>query len=519
MSKLKFFFIGTILILNLLLFIAGNAQANNLQVSSVSLTDINTTSHTMNVKFNVSWENSFKDDINYDAAWIFIKYKSGSVEWKHATLSTITTDHSSPAGSIAETVTDGKGVYIHRNAIGAGNNNWTDVKLRWNYGADGVTDDTTGLKVKVLGIEMVFIPQGSFYAGDGSITDIQRQFTAHNTTNPFQITSENQITLGGTTPGNLGNNNNIGGENPEDFDNTTTRILPQSFPKGFKSFYCMKYEITQEQYCEFLNCLTRAQQNTRTVTDISGTTILNRYVMSNTSGMSYRNSIRCDANLPPSPNPVVFGCDLNFNGIYNESNDGQNIACNWLNWADGTAYSDWAGLRPMTELEFEKAGRGTLNPVPDEYAWGSTFVSSPNNIINGGTSDELPDIVNTNAAWGLGNVGATRVGMFARGNTTREMSGASYYGVMDLTVSLNERAVAVGIPQARLFTGTTGDGLLDLNGNATNPDWPGINSLGGGFRGGNYTTGVDANRLSSRISMGDLSDGSYRFVRGFRCVR
>ncbi len=99
------------------------------------------------------------------------------------------------------------------------------------------------------------------------------------------------------------------------------------------------------------------------------------------------------------------------------------------------------------------------------------------------------------------------------------MSGASYYGVMDLTVSLWERTVAVGIPEGRLFTGTTGDGLLDTNGNATNPDWPGISSLGGSYRGGNYTTNIFTDRLSSRISAGATADGSYRFVRGFRAAR
>lgn len=518
MSDFKKIFTGTILISMLILFVAGIASANNLQVSSVSLTDQNTTSHSLNVKFNVSWENSFKDDINYDAAWLFIKYKTGSGEWKHATLSVTGSDHFSPAGSVVETVTDGKGIYIFRNANGAGNNNWSDVKLRWTYGIDGVSDDTTGLKVKVIGIEMVHVPQGSFYAGDGTTTDIQRQFTSHNTANPFQITSENQITLGGTTPGNLGNNNNIGGEEPEDFDNSITKILPAAFPKGFKSFYCMKYEITQEQYCEFLNCLTRVQQNTRTVTDISGTSVSNIYVMSNSIGPQNRNGIRCHTSLPSGNTPVIFVCDLTTISIFNEANDGQNIACNWLNWADGTAYSDWAGLRPMTELEYEKTGRGPLTPVADEYAWGTTFIAGPSTILNYGYPNEMPDNPNSNAAVG-GNIGATRVGMFATSSTTREMSGASYFGVMELTGSLWERTVAVGIPEGRLFTGTTGDGILDANGNATNPDWPGISSLGGSFRGGNYTTGSDANRLSSRLSAGDTVDGSYRFLRGFRCVR
>ncbi len=128
-------------------------------------------------------------------------------------------------------------------------------------------------------------------------------------------------------------------------------------------------------------------------------------------------------------------------------------------------------------------------------------------------------ISNANAAYGLLPVGATRVGMFARNNTTREESGASYYGVMEMTVSVWERTVAVGIPAGRLYTGTTGDGTLDISGNATNSDWPGINSLGGSYRGGNFSTALLANTVSSRISAAGLGDQSYRFVRGFRAAR
>ena len=50
----------------------------------------------------------------------------------------------------------------------------------------------------------------------------------------------------------------------------------------------------------------------------------------------------------------------------------------YMCWADCATYADWAGLRPMTELEFEKACRGPLKPVPDEYAWGTAAVAGSN---------------------------------------------------------------------------------------------------------------------------------------------
>ena len=42
-------------------------------------------------------------------------------------------------------------------------------------------------------------------------------------------------------------------------------------------------------------------------------------------------------------------------------------------WDDAIRYSAWVGLRPMTELEFEKACRGPLATVDGEFPWGDTL--------------------------------------------------------------------------------------------------------------------------------------------------
>jgi hypothetical protein len=42
------------------------------------------------------------------------------------------------------------------------------------------------------------------------------------------------------------------------------------------------------------------------------------------------------------------------------------------------AFADWSGLRPMSELEYEKACRGYNTPaVPNEYAWGNAKLFLP----------------------------------------------------------------------------------------------------------------------------------------------
>lgn len=35
----------------------------------------------------------------------------------------------------------------------------------------------------------------------------------------------------------------------------------------------------------------------------------------------------------------------------------------------GLAFADWAGLRPMPELEYAKAARGPQAPIGTEYPW------------------------------------------------------------------------------------------------------------------------------------------------------
>ena len=548
-----------------LVFFSSQLNANNINLTNVSIVGQDVINDFTYVKFDLSWENSWRTNTgpsNWDAAWVFVKFRVGgsnptftsvsssgttvtvsntsnlrvgmplrvtngtgafaantvitsitnatqfvvsltptialsnaSIEciriWEHARLNN--TGHTAPTGSTIDAglLTPGSafdattnptvGVFIFRSTIGSGTNSFTNTQLRWNYGTNGVADDAV-ITVQVFAIEMVNVPQGSFSVGGGD--DSQRFSRARSTDNtPFQITNTPPTIQGRSSSSSA---TNLGATGSMDLSGTTTAALATGYPTGINAFYSMKYEITQGQYRDFLNTLTRTQQANRVQTNISAgtTTVTNRFVMSNTSTLSARNGIRCDATIDTN-NPVTFYCDLNNNGVGNEAADGEWIACNWLSWQDGVAYMDWACLRPMTELEFEKACRGPLTPVDGEYAWGTPSIAGSVYTLSGaGSSSEG---INTNYSTSAGNAatfatrgsgnGPLRVGIFAANtnNNSRITSGSTYYGIMEMSGNVTERAVTLGNVAGRSYTGLHGNGSLFTDGSANVDFWPGIN--------------------------------------------
>ena len=491
-----------------LLLFAGSVAANNINVSNIRVTGQNTTAGENNpanytlVQFDLSWENSWRTSSapnNWDAAWVFVKYRVGSGDWQHAWLNN--TGHSSGTGTSATidaglltpgtafhaTTNPALGVFIYRSADGTGNFSITGAQLRWNYGANGVADNAT-VDVKVFAIEMVYVPAGNFYVGSGG-TETSAFYMYPTTTNPYQITGEGAITVG-TTDGNLYYpSSTYGGDQ--------SGPIPANFPKGYAAFYCQKYEISQQQYVDFLNTLTSAQASTR-------------YPNATTN----RHAITVSGGVYSTTNPYV--------------------ACNFLSWMDGAAYSDWAGLRPMTELEFEKACRGLETPVANEYAWGTATVAGNaytlenDNATNEGIASNYSTSTG-NASYDItdGSIdGPLRVGIFAANadNQGRITAGASYYGIMELSGNLWERAVTVGNATGRDFTGLHGNGALSTNGHANETAWPGLTSgevtgaTGSGFRGGNWRS----NATNLRVSYRSIAANSFTFRSnsyGFRAVR
>lgn len=499
-----------IIILNIItIFIWMELYANDLNITNLSLVDQNISDHFMYIQVDVTWDNSWRTDegpSNWDAAWIFAKWKlSSESDWKHCTFSTIDAEHVSPPGAEIDASftkdNTGKGIIIYRSDVGYGTNNWGDVKLRWNYGLDGIADDAT-LDVKVSGIEMVYVPEGVLNLNTVASGNMDNEFLIDATYQypTTQISSENPIPEGNIRWIGDGYSALFGGTGNFNGISYGSDSLCADYPKGYSPFYCMKYAVSQVEYVDFLNSLTEEQAG-------------NRYFY----GGSYQNM-----------RYTIFG---DWPEYYADRPD---RACNWLSLEDGYAYADWTGLRPMTELEYEKACRGDQPLVTDEFAWGNTTIVPATTINNGvtGPEDGTEIITNTGANCCYGDqhfnggdrsFGPLRGGIFATASSDRESSGGSYYGIMDLSGNLRERCVSVAdkdqngdITNSGQYIGSHGNGILTSEGFADESNWP---LYGTGYRGGSWSYTEECLRVSARWRAGCTSIDLRWHLCGFRAVR
>jgi formylglycine-generating enzyme required for sulfatase activity len=584
-----------------------SAVGNNITVTQPMLVDFNSVAGTVDARFTVSWQNSWRVSTapgNWDAAWVFLKFRVGTADptrtgvsstgttlnvgstallrvgmplvktagtgtlaantvitaipngtqvtvsaaptvalsgasvrfiriWEHARLatdashlapagSTIRTGLLNPAAAYNATTNYGVGAFIYRSANGTGTFTANNVELRWNLGTQGLSGGP--IEVCAFGHEMVYVTAGSFRVGDGgSNVTFGRFYTQPNQSSTFFIATEAAITVGAAN-GNL-NYSTSTFYQPGD----GLGPIPAAFPKGTTPFYCMKYELTQADYVAFLNRLTRQQQDSRTATALPAATtaVTNRFVMSNSAASLNRNGVRCNAAVAAN-DPIAFYCDLNGNGIGNEAADGQWLACNHIRWSDLSAYLDWSGLRPMTELEFEKACRGPLTPVPNEYAWGTaTIAATAYTITNAGTANEQVGTgysAGGNAAYSTTVAalnGPVRVGIFPHhaSNSGRTTSGAGYFGALNLSGNLSELTITVGRPMGRSFTGIHGNGVLTHSGMHDTVTWPtgpvGGYDRGWGERGGSAQDAAGWTTTSFRHEAAEgQADNATGFIGG-----
>lgn len=472
--------------------ISTSAQATNIAVSNTAIN--NNTGTSLNVQFDLSWSNSWRGGgvSNWDAAWVFLKWKTNGGVWQHVNLSV--SGHVVPAagqvdpGLVAPeipfdaTTNPVAGVFIRRSNTGTGTFALTGVQLNWNYASAGIAYNDIKA-IQVFAVEMVYVNQGAFAAGGVGSEDLKHAITTISTASATS-TSNGFGILGGQAGG---------------YPTGSTPPLNASWPNGFNAFYCMKYEISQQQYVDFLNTLTYTQQAACTQSapsSAAGTGALE-------SINNYGSGI--DIQVPGIANdqPAVYACNQNGNAVYGESTDGLGLALNMVNGADLMAYFDWSGLRPMSEMEYEKSCRGPMAAVPDEYPWGTSLTASnAYGITQANTLSEAPSTgYSTSAGNALYSITSpnygrpTRVGAMAAaaGNTGRITSGAGYYGAMDLGGNVTEATVWM---QNSAYTGNHGNGTLTIGGASDVTGWPSSSAL---FRhGGCYSFPASSMRTASR---------------------
>ena len=478
-----------------LLFITTAISASNITVSNATLSNQDAAKKTTVVQFDLSWDNSFRfaEGVkNFDAAWVFVKYRiknEGDGSWKHAFINP--TDFVAPAGCTINPSSDGAGSFIYRSetAFTASKNTWKGIQLQWNYGKNGLADNSQ-LEIRVYAIETVYVPTGAFYLGTGADPFETSSFTAANNTSGPVTT----FLVGNKAPYLQGSNiksspNNLSARSLWDLTLTSVDSVAKGFPTGYDAFFCMKYELSQQEYIDFLNTLTYSQQATRTVNAPNSPAGTGALCATNTN----RNGI-CIATPGVSPNtPAVYA----YKG--NKSVPSNSVPCNFLSWSDLAAYLDWSGLRPFTELEFEKACRGIAKPVANEYAWGNTTLIQNTGVL----SSTNKKAAAPNCTYGNNTAvqGPLRIIASEAVPANRVANGATIYGIFDMSGNVYERPVTIANKTGRAFNGSHGDGNLSATGEADAATWPKADSYGTGFKGGSWYSNAEYLRVSDRSSI------------------
>ena len=511
----------------------------------VASTDLDAQTATLDVRWDASW----RDAETRDAAWIVLKGRQGDEPLVPLTIrdapEVVANESSDSADAAFDVPEDRVGFFVHRAAPGEGANHWR-IRVPWTAEA---ADRVTG--VRAFGVEMVHVPTGAFEAGtarslrdrkaargDGWIrftppAPLSALFRADPDGEdvyggPYSVTSEAPIAIGPEA----GNLYYLDARFlSDDFTSgDKTGTLGVGFPKGYAGFYQMKYEVTQQQYVDFLNGLSPEQAQRRAVPHSLTQRLPNA-----------RYSITKRGSRFQTAHP--------------------HRAASHVSWEDGLAWADWMGLRPMTELEFEKSARGPEPVRLREFVWGTTeqradgFAFDERILASGGalaTAEDGTERVDGNIhifmrpdegvdnlctpggdnhhPWypacrslsgGEAGWGALRVGIHGVDpEGDRVAAGAGYYGAMELSGNVAEQVVTLGHPQGRSFQGTHGDGRLTASGIATNADWHAdAGTLFFGYRGAGWTSHPNHARTADRFGALQSKGRVRSYSAGFRAVR
>jgi hypothetical protein len=413
------------LLVGVLLLIAGGAQAQDQSWREATIENVGVRPHdakTAIITFDIAWKASWRHEANHDAVWVFFKAKAkDTAQWQHVRLAADRVldpmGYGQAEGDLPATEKrEARRATPLEFIVPRGRDGFTGVFLRQakygrrrNIAAHGVTAvwDLTAaprtrqptpdaVEIRAFGVIMVYVPEGPFYLGSGGTeahgfymyTDGGQEFP------PYRVTSAGAIPTGRQR-------GRLWASNARPFIESDSQPpdggeIPAAFPNGYTAFYCMKSEITYRQYADFINTLPPEEAEKR---------------FSEETG----------SRSGEAPNFTYLPKNIGKSGPRGFS------------WADGAAWAAWAGLRPITELEYEKSMRGPCKPLPGETGpsyWG----------VRGSNSW---DWYSFHPAW------------------------------------LCERPVTVANAAGRRFRGTHGLGTTQLP-----KDWPQNDAVGTGYRAG-----------------------------------
>ena len=204
----------------------------------------------LKVKLTVTWNNSWRNEKNYDAAWLFVKFVGTSYQqagYRHAKLMSnghrLLANHiSGSPNPIIEIPEDRTGLFIYSASKHRGQVRWTielalDTAILREQGFNA-----NARLVNVYGIEMVQIPQGPFTIGEADTAAAWRNyslFISDGNGKPGglkRISNEEENIKVGKEQGDLYYNSQVA-----IYHGDQKGIIPSTFPKGFRSF--LYYEI------------------------------------------------------------------------------------------------------------------------------------------------------------------------------------------------------------------------------------------------------------------------------------
>jgi len=378
------------------------------------------------IQFDVKWTGSWRNDLNHDAAWIFFKVRpEGAKEWQHIRLAadpppsrpqeSRDSGAARPSSAGASGVLNPKGYACEGNRkmdflVPVGEDGYTGMFVRqagqsspcsisltnvtaiWNLSkSKGIGRDTKVHLVAVC-IKMVYIAEGPFYLGSGgtetagwyeypepwkaraatfAITNGNATIVAHEGVDDaveypaYRVKNAGPIPTG-KKPGLLW----ARGEEPAEGE------IPATFPNGYAAFYVMAMAIHASDYVIFLNTVPSKVADDLYDKETGYGDANGRAIYREGTGPDYTYT-------QMSPQGQVWG--------------GPPFGMRWLSWERGASYAAWAGLRPFTELEFEKYLRGPRQPVPDESH--HSFWGLQTRLMRRGFPRERPVTAAKTEAW------------------------------------------------------------------------------------------------------------------------